>query len=75
MYFVDQKIIPIGNLQGTEFWRSWNSKQNIPTDRAQRVGEENGVVCLVIMFGFGVMVIKMLKKAHFLYSLLMPAEN
>ena len=45
-------------------------KWNIPTDRAQRVDEKNGVVFLGIMFTLGVMVIKMSKMAYFLYFLL-----
>ena len=44
-------------------------KRNIPMDRAQRVDEENGVICLVI-FSPRVIVIKMSKMAHFLYFLL-----
>ena len=44
-------------------------------DRAQRVDERNGVICLVIMFTPGAMVIKMPKMAHFLYFLLMAAKN
>ena len=35
-------------------------------DRAQRVDEKNGVICLVITFNFRFMVIKMWKMAHFL---------
>ena len=50
-------------------------KLNLPTDRAQRVDEKNGIICLVIMLASGVMVIKMSKMAHFLYFLLMPANN
>ena len=50
-------------------------KLDIPTDRAQRVDKKNRVICLIIMFAPGVMVIKMLKMAHFLYFLLMPAKN
>ena len=34
-------------------------------DRAQRVDEKNGVICLVIMFTSGVMVIKMSKIPNF----------
>ena len=41
-------------------------KWNIPTDRAQSVDEKNVVICLVIMFAPGVMVIKMSKMAHLL---------
>ena len=37
--------------------------------------EKNGAICLVIMFTPGVMVIKMLKMAYFLYFLLMTAKN
>ena len=44
-------------------------------NRARRVDEKNGVICLVIMFTPGVVVIKMLKMAHFMYFLLMPAKN
>ena len=44
-------------------------------DRAQRVDEKNEVICLVIVFTLGVMVIKMSKMVHFLYFLLMPAKN
>ena len=40
-------------------------KWNIPMDRTQRVDEKNGVICLVIMFTSGVMVIKMSKIPNF----------
>ena len=40
-------------------------KWNIPKDRAQRVDEENGVICLVVMFIPGLMVSKILKMVHF----------
>ena len=50
-------------------------KWKIPTDRAQRLDEKNGIICLVMMFALGVMVIKMSKMAHLLYFLLMPADN
>ena len=42
-------------------------------DRAERVDEKNGVICLVICSG--VMVIKISKMTHFLHFLLMPAKN
>ena len=45
------------------------------TDRAQKAEEKNGVICLVIVFTPGVMIIKMSKDAHFLYFLLMAAKN
>ena len=44
-------------------------------DRAQRVDEKNGVICLVIMFTTGVMTIKMSKMVHFLYFLLMLVKT
>ena len=50
-------------------------KLNLPTDRARRVDEKNGIICLVIMLASGVIVIIMSKMAHFLYFLLMPANN
>ena len=50
-------------------------KSNIPTDRAQRAGKKNGVICLVIMFTLGVMFIIMSKMVHFLYFLVMAAKN
>ena len=53
----------------------WMQKWNIPTDRAQRVDEKNGVICLVIMFAPRVMVIKVSQMSHFLYFLLMPVKN
>ena len=36
---------------------------------------KKGVICLVIMYTPGVMVIKMSKMAQFLYFLLMPAKK
>ena len=50
-------------------------KRNIPTERAQRVDEKNEVICLIIMFTFGVMVIKMSKITLFLYFLQRAAKN
>ena len=41
-------------------------KWNKPTYRAQRI-DKNRVICLVIMFTLGVMVIKMLKMAPFFF--------
>ena len=57
------------------FERIEMQKWNIPTDRAERVDGQNGVICLVIMFTLRVMVIKMSKMAHFLYFQLIPAKN
>ena len=42
---------------------------NKPTDLAQRVNEKNVFICLVIMFNFRVMVIKMSNYGSFLYFL------
>ena len=47
--------------------------KNILTDRAQRVDEKNGVIHL-FMFTPRVMVIKISKKAHFMYFLLDTAK-
>ena len=41
-------------------------KLNIPTDKYKSVDEKNGVICLVIIFTSGNMVIKMSKIDHFL---------
>ena len=43
-------------------------------DRAQRIDEKNGVICLVIMFTPRVMVIKISKVADFLYFFLKTAK-
>ena len=44
-------------------------------DRAQRVNEKNGDICLIIMFAPGFMVIKIPKMAHFLSFLMILAKN
>ena len=36
------------------------------TNRAEKVDEKNGVICLASIFPSGVMVIKLSKKVHFL---------
>ena len=48
------------NFEGLEM-QDWN----IPTDRAQRLDEKNGVICLVIMFTYRVLVIKNVKNGPF----------
>ena len=58
------------NFEGLEM-----QKWNIPTDRVQRTDEENGVICLIIMFTLQIMAIKTSKMAHFLHFLLMTAKN
>ena len=37
----------------------------LQSDRVEKVDEENGVICLVFMFPFWVMVLKLSKKVHF----------
>ena len=59
--FTDQKIMQVElNFEGLEI-----KKWNIAADRTQRVGENNGVICLVIMLTPRVMVIKMSKRLIF----------
>ena len=50
-------------------------KKDIYVKRLERVDEKNGVICLVIMFTSGDMVIKMSKMTQLLYFLLMTARN
>ena len=50
-------------------------KWNVPMYRAQRVDEENGVICPVIMFTHKVIIIEMSKMALFLHFHLMAAKN
>ena len=45
-----------------------------PTDRTKKVGDKNGVICLVIKFTPKVIVTKMSKMDHFWYFLLMAAK-
>ena len=40
-------------------------KLNIPKDRAQRIDEKIGIICLVIMIPLRGLVIKMSKMIHF----------
>ena len=58
------------NSEGLEM-QKWNTSM----DRAQKVDERNGFICLVFMFTLGDMMIKMPKMAHFLYFLLMAVKN
>ena len=75
MYFTDQNIMQKGDPIEVNFEGFGMQKRNIPTDRAQRVDEKNLIICLVIMYIYEVMVIKMSKMAHFLCFLLMTAKN
>ena len=44
-------------------------------DRAQRLDEKNGVICLIFIFTFGVTVNAMPKMVHFLHFMLMTARH
>ena len=48
---------------------------NMQTDRARRVNEKNGAICLVIMLIPRVMVFKVSKMTHSLYFLLRATKN
>ena len=50
-------------------------KKDIYVKRIEKVDEKNGVICLVIMFTSGDMVIKMSKMTQLLYFVLMTARN
>ena len=50
-------------------------KKDIYVKRLERVDEKNGVICLVIMFTSGDMVIKTSKMTQLLYFVLMTARN
>ena len=50
-------------------------KWNIPRDRARRVYDKNGVICLVTMFTPRVMIRKMSKMVYFSYFLLVAVKN
>ena len=58
------------NFEGLGMQR-WNK----PTNRAQRVDEKSVFICLVIMFTYRVIVIKMSNNGSFLYFLLTTATN
>ena len=58
------------NFEGLEM-----PKWNIPTDRADRVDEKNGVICLIITLIPGVIFIKMSQMVHVLYFSLITAKN
>ena len=58
VYFVDENIMESGNPMELNFERLEMQKRKIPSDRAQRVYEKNGVICLVIICTPVVIVIK-----------------
>ena len=49
----------------SELWKSSNADVKYTSGYSSKNREKNGVICLAIMFIPGVMVIKMLKMAHF----------
>ena len=57
------------NFEGLEM-----QKRNVSTDKAQRVYEKDGVICLITRFIPRIMVIKMTEMAHILDFLLMTAK-
>ena len=76
VYFADQKKVQKGDSMEFNFEDQISNILNMPADRARIADEENGVTCLVIMFTSRVMVVEMLKMAHFLcFLLLLTAKN
>ena len=55
--------------------RGGGGGRGIPKNKAQRVDENNGFVCLFITFTSRVIVIKMPKRTHFLNFQLIAAKN
>ena len=76
VYFADQKKVQKRDPMEFNFEDQISNILNMPADRARIADEENGVTCLVIMFTSRVMVVEMLKMAHFLcFLLLLTAKN
>ena len=75
MYFTDQNIKQQLDPMEWNFEVCEMRKWNIQRDRVKRINEKNGVICLFIMFTPRVMVIKILKMAHYLHFLLMTAKS
>ena len=57
------------NFEGLEM-----QKRNVSTDKAQRVYEKDGAICLITRFIPRIMVVKMTEMAHILDFLLMTAK-
>ena len=72
--FYTPELIGQGEPHGTEFWVLEMQKSKILKNRAQRVDEENRVICLV-MFTLRVKIFKVSKMSHFVYFLQMTAKN
>ena len=75
VYFTNENIKPRGDSMKLNFEVLEMQKWNIPMDRAQRVDEKNGVICLFIILTSRVIVIKISKMVHFLYFLLIAANH
>ena len=75
MCFGDQNIMQRRDPMEMNFGGLEMQKRNTPINRAQRVDENNGVMCVFIMLTPKVTVIKMSEIAHFLYFLLMTPKN
>ena len=65
VYFIGQNIMQRGDSMELNFEVLEIQKLNIPKDRAQRIDEKIGIICLVIMIPLRVLVIKMSKMTHF----------
>ena len=50
-------------------------KWMLQADRAEKVNEKNGVFCVVFMFPSWVMILKLLKKVHFLNFVLTSEKS
>ena len=75
VYFTSHNAMRKEDLMELNFEDLEMQKWNMPTDRAQRVDEKNGVIYLVAMFAPRVTVIKISHIAHFLYFLVVTAKK
>ena len=75
VYFRNHNVMQKGDPMELNFESLEMQKWNIPTDRAQKVDEKNGVIYLVAMFATRVAVIKISHITHFLYFLVMTAKD
>ena len=73
-YGPEHNAMAVGSYE-LNFERLEIQKMKIPTDRAQTLDGKNRVIYLFIMFTPIVMIIKMLKKAHFLYFQVLAAKS
>ena len=73
-YFTDQNGPKGGRAHENEIWVFLNSETNI-TNRSEKEDEKNGVICLVSMFPFWLMVLKLSKKCIFCNFVLTSGRN